>query len=139
MIVNRTADTSGPATLTIYLRQKQGSSSTTPSPVTPDTQPSSSSSGLSKAPEPTPVESTIKIDMKGLHSDAILQNFLAKSGAVAVSPAPQEEAEMRDIEERAERAKVDREVMARYIFTKRKEATILAQAKSEAAALKQAL
>ena len=139
MIVNRTADTSGPATLTIYLRQNQGNPSTASSPVTPDTQPSSSFTGSSKAPEPTPVERTVKIDMKGLHSDAILQNFLATSGAVAVSPTPQEEAEIRDVEERAERSKVDREVMARYLFAKRREASILAQAKSEAAAMKQAL
>ncbi|KIH93475.1 50S ribosomal protein mrp49 [Sporothrix brasiliensis 5110] len=139
MIVNRTTDTAGPATLTIYFREKHGNSSDSAFPITPDMQPGSSFTGSSKAPEPTAVESTVKIDMKGLHSDAILQDFLAKSGALTVSPTPQEVAEMRDVEERAERAKVDREVMARYIFTKRREASIIAQAKSEAAAMKQAL
>lgn len=85
------------------------------------------------------MERTVQVDMKGLHSDAILQDFLAHTGAVTVSPTPQEEAEMRDVEERAERAKVDREVMARYLFAQRREAAILTQAKSEAAAMKQAL
>ncbi|CAK7244775.1 MAG: hypothetical protein STHCBS139747_006321 [Sporothrix thermara] len=121
MIVNRTTDTNGPATLTIYLRKTQGGASSSASPVTPDTQPSSSFIGASKAPEPTPLERTIQIDMKGLHSDAIFKDFLAKTGASAVSPTSQEEADMRDIEERAERSKVD------------------PQAKSEAAAMKQAM
>ncbi|CAK7233963.1 hypothetical protein SBRCBS47491_008788 [Sporothrix bragantina] len=139
MIVNRTADTTGPATLTIYLRSTQGESSTSSSPVTPDTQPSSSFVGTSKAPEPTLLERTIQIDMKGLHSDAILKDFLAKTGASAVSPTPEEEADMREVEERRERSKVDREVMARYLFAQRREAAILAQAKSEAAVMKQAM
>ncbi|CAK7218729.1 hypothetical protein SCUCBS95973_003580 [Sporothrix curviconia] len=139
MIVNRTNDTAGPATLTIYLRKAQGDAPKSASLITPDNQPSSSFVGASKAPEPTPLERTIQIDMKGLHSDAILNDFLTKTGASAVSPTPQEEADMRDVEERAERSKVDREVMARYLFAQRREAAILAQAKSEAAAMKQAM
>ncbi|CAK7203216.1 hypothetical protein SEUCBS139899_005947 [Sporothrix eucalyptigena] len=139
MIVNRTADTAGPATLTIYLRHGQDGSSKGASPVNQNTQPSSSFVGASKAPEPTPSERTVQIDMKGLHSDAILKDFLAKTGASVVSPTPQEEEDMRDVKERAERSKVDREVMARHLFAQRREAAILAQAKSEAAAMKQAM
>lgn len=94
--------------------------------------------GASPAPEPTPLEHTIQIDVKGLHSDEILKDLLSKTGAAAVFPSAQEEADMREIKDRTERSKVDREVMARYLYAQRREAAILAQAKSEAAAMKQA-
>ncbi|CAK7267324.1 hypothetical protein SEPCBS57363_002532 [Sporothrix epigloea] len=138
MILNRTADTTGAATLTIYLRKTSGDSPKSASPVTPDTQPSSSFVGASPAPEQTPLEHTIQIDVKGLHSDEILKDLLSKTGASAVFPTAQEEADMRDNKDRTERSKVDREVMARYLYAQRREAAILAQAKSEAAAMKQA-
>ncbi len=138
MIVNRTADTSSPATLTIYIRN-HGLLTTESSQGVHDSQPSSSFVGASKASQPTAQERTVEIDMKGLHSDAILQELLSKTGAVSVAPTPQEEVEIREVEERTERAKVDRDVMARYLFAQRREAAILAQAKSEAAAMKQAL
>ncbi|CAK7273105.1 hypothetical protein SEPCBS119000_005475 [Sporothrix epigloea] len=120
------------------LKATPGASPKNASPVTPDTQPSSSFVGASPAPQPTPLEHTIQIDMKGLHSDEILKEVLSKTGASTVSPTAQEEADMRDIKERTERSNVDREVMARFLFAQRREAAILAQAKSEAAAMKQA-
>ncbi|KAL1887339.1 hypothetical protein Sste5346_010278 [Sporothrix stenoceras] len=137
MIVNRTQDTAGPATLTIYMLQNKSKGAPTRSPVTPDNQPNSSFTGSSKAPKPTPAETTVEIDMKGLHSDVILHHFLEKTGAVAVTPSPQDVAALREAEERTERAKVDRDVMARYLFAKKRDASAIAQAKSEAASMRQ--
>lgn len=139
MIINRTQDTAGPATLTIYKLQNTGKGAHARSPVTPDNQPPSSFTGDSKAPEPTPAETTIQIDIKGLHSDVILNDFLEKSGAVAVTPSPEDVAALREIEERTERAKVDRDVMARYLFAKKRDTSVLDQAKNEAASLRQPL
>lgn len=133
MIVNRTSDQAGPATMTIYFRQSAASSS---SPVTPEMQPSSSATGQSKAVEPSGDERVVTIDMKGQHSDAILREFVTKTGAVPVSPTPVEEAEMRDIEERTERAVVDREVMRRYLVAERREKALMSQAKTDVAAMK---
>lgn len=134
MIVNRTLETTGPATLTIYFRQQQ---TDTKPIVTPENQPSSSFMGQSKAPEPTAAEHTVQIDVKNLRSDAILQDFLAKTGAVPVVPTAEEQADMEEIKERVHRSEQDREVMRKYLETQRREAALLAQAKSEVDALKQ--
>lgn len=139
MIVNRTPDTAGPAIMTIYLLQNQMATSDISSPVNPTTQPASSFLGSSNAPEPTSLETAVKIDMKGLRSDAILELLLEKTGAVPVLPTPQDEAEMREVRERMERAKTDRESMARHLAEKREEEAIMAKARSEAAALRDAL
>ncbi|EFX06292.1 50S ribosomal protein mrp49 [Grosmannia clavigera kw1407] len=139
MIVNRTSEATGPATLTIYFRQKQEGVIAAAEATEAEPQPSSSFVGESKAPQPTPTERTVQIDMKGLRSDAILQDFLSKSGAIPVSPSSQEQADMREVEERAERASVDREVMLKYLTARRREAALLAQAKSEVDSLKQSV
>ncbi|OAA55953.1 50S ribosomal protein mrp49 [Niveomyces insectorum RCEF 264] len=159
MIVNRTSEPTGPATMTIYFRQQQqeqqqqqqqqqeqaqaskaGGGGAVPrlgSFVTSENQPSSSFVGKSPAPEPTPSERVVSFDMKGLHSDAILADFLAKTGAVPVAPTPQEEAEFRELEERAGRSQADRETMRKYIEAQRRQKALLKQAMSEAAAIKQ--
>ncbi len=75
--------------------------------------------------------------MKNQPSDAILADFLTKTGAVLIAPTEQEEADMREVEERKAKATVDREVMRTYLEKQRREAARIAQARNEAAAVKQ--
>ena len=134
MIVNRTKDQAGPATMSIYFRQ--GSVDATKSSKH---QLPSSAEGLSKAPSPEEDEKVVTIDMKSQHSDQILKEFLEKTGAVPVVPTPQEEIEMQEVQERKERGDIDREVMLKYLTQQRREAALMAQARNEAAAMKAAI
>ncbi len=135
MIVNRTTDQAGPATLTVYFRK---SGQATPSTLLSNSHYSSSTTGESKAPEPGEDEKVITIDMKHQRSQAILAQFLERTGAVPVLPTPQEETEMRSEIERQERAALDRKREAERLAAARKEAAMVAQARSEAAAMKEA-
>lgn len=134
MIVNRTTDQQGPATLTLYFRES--SSEAAPSPA--GSQLSSASDGRSKAPPPLENERVATIDMKHKHSSAILEEFLKKTGAVPVMPTPQDEAELREIKELEERANYDRARVKKKVDAAKKEAQLLAQARNEVAAMKTA-
>ncbi|GAW15772.1 hypothetical protein ANO14919_051920 [Xylariales sp. No.14919] len=101
-------------------------------------QPHSSATNEHPAPPPEEGERVITIDMKNVHSDAILSEFLAKTGATLVHPTPDEQVEMRQIEERVERATVDRSIVKKFIDDKRREERMLALAKQEAEAIKAA-
>ncbi|KAK3386956.1 CI-B8 domain-containing protein [Podospora didyma] len=131
MIVNRTTNQEGPATLTVYFRD--AASTTEPPPM-----PSSSFSGHSKAPPPAEGERTVKIDMKNRRSEAILLEFMTNTKAQQIIPTPQEEAQMRDILELKERGEIDRERVRKDLEAERKEKAMIAQAMSEAAAMKAA-
>ncbi len=132
MVVNRSANQEGPATLTLYFRESgTGLSSDIP-------QPSSSTEGPSKAPPPAEGERVVTIDMKNRRSEAILKEFLDKSGAVAVKPTPQDEIDLRNVEEWEAQGAIDgARVKARNDAIKR-EKQMLAAAHSEAAAIKAA-
>ncbi|KAK4186595.1 CI-B8 domain-containing protein [Podospora australis] len=133
MIVNRVANQEGPATLSIYFREPG---------VTPKgdvQQQSSSSEGFSKAPAPAEGERVVQIDMKGRHSDQILSEFMAKSGAVPVTPTAQEEMEIREAEELEMKAKIDKERVRKMVEESKREKRLIQQAQSEAAAIKAAL
>ncbi|KAK4166183.1 CI-B8 domain-containing protein [Cladorrhinum sp. PSN259] len=133
MIVNRSHNQTGPATLSIYFREPGAT-------VQPDSaMPSSSTEGDAKAPPPAEGEVVVTIDMKHKRSDIILQDFLAKTGAVPVKPTPQEETLMRDMEELEERGKVDSERVRKMTEHEKREKALMAQAQSEAAAIKAAL
>ncbi|KAL2126181.1 hypothetical protein VTI74DRAFT_1522 [Chaetomium olivicolor] len=133
MIVNRTHDQDGPAKLTIYFREP---GATLPSDVP---QASSSNDGFSKAPAPAQGERALLIDMKNRRSEAILKEFMDKSGAVAVKPTPQDEAEIREIEELEARSKIDHERVRKRNEALKREKQMIKQAHSEAAAIKAAL
>lgn len=135
MIVNRTQNNDGPATMSIYFRQQ--SSSASDQQASRPQPPASQADGSAKAPAPAEGERVVTIDMKRQHSDAILADFLTKTGAVPVVPTPQEEAELRDVQELKERAAVDREVMRKHLEAERREAALMKQARNEAAAMKQ--
>ncbi|KAI0865549.1 CI-B8 domain-containing protein [Xylaria cubensis] len=144
VLVNRSDNQAGPATMSIYFRQASASSdpaSTTEAvrnmlPLAQ--QPHSSTTNEHPAPPPEEGERVVTIDMKNVRSDAILSEFLAKTGATLVHPSPDELVEMRQVEERVERATVDRAIVKKYLDDKRHEERMLAVAKQEAEAIKAA-
>ncbi|KAI0202991.1 CI-B8 domain-containing protein [Astrocystis sublimbata] len=150
MLVNRRDEIGGPATMSIYFRQATISGSSSPSdsalsmaevvrnmlPLAQ--QPHSSVKNEHPAPPPSEGERIVEIDMKNVHSDAILTEFLAKTGASPVQPTPSEQAEMRQVEDRREVGAIDRALVKKYIDDKRREERMLALAKKEAEAIKAA-
>lgn len=144
MLINRSENQAGPATMSIYFRQASASSD--PSSTTEAVrnmaplaqQPHSSIKNEHPAPAPDEGERVVTIDMKNVHSDKILSEFLAKTGATVIHPSPDEQAEMRQIEERKEHAAVDRAIVKKYIDEKRQAERMLAIAKQEAEAIKAA-
>ena len=78
----------------------------------------------------------VTINMKNVHSDTILEEFLQMTGAVKVEPTPDELVEMRQVEELRETAAFDRAIMRKYVDDKRREERMLAQARQEAEAIR---
>lgn len=147
MIINRSSNNAGPATLSIYFRQAAaaaaaptpaaGSAAPKVNHITPlAQQPRSSTTNECPAPPPAEGERVVTIEMKHQHSDAILQEFLAKTGAAVLRPSPDEENEMRQTEDLKERAAIDRSIMKKYIDDKRAEERLLARAREEAEAIR---
>jgi len=132
MIVNRTDVQEGPAIMTVYFRD----GGTDVSAQADFSSRMSSIRGPSKAPEPLQGERVVTIDMKGRRSEAILKDFLDKSGAVPVKPTTQEEMQMQDIEELRKTREADAELGRRRRAAEKREEAMLAQARNEAAALK---
>ncbi|KAK8006504.1 hypothetical protein PG991_012801 [Apiospora marii] len=144
MIINRSSNNAGPATLSIYFRQAAaaaptptGSAAAKVNHITPlAQQPHSSTINECPAPPPAEGERVVTIEMKHQHSDAILQEFLQKTGATVLRPSPDEENEMRQAEDLKERAAIDRSIMKKYIDDKRAEERLLARAREEAEAIR---
>ncbi|KAI1381506.1 CI-B8 domain-containing protein [Hypoxylon crocopeplum] len=146
MLVNRTRDESEstPAKMSIYFRQTSLSSntpaalSTKLSALPLAQQPRSSIENEHPAPEPEEGERVVTIDMKNIHSDDILAEFMAKTGATPVKPTPSEQFMMDEIEELHKRAAFDRVIARKYLEDKRREERSLAMARQEAAAIRMA-
>jgi large subunit ribosomal protein MRP49 len=133
MIVNRVREQDTPATMTLYLREPGA-------PVKTDVPtPSSSFDGLSKAPPPAEGERVVTINMSNRRSESILQEFLEKTKAVPVQPTPQDELELREAEEREAQGAIDRERIRKQNEAEKREKRMIAQALSEAAAIKSEL
>jgi large subunit ribosomal protein MRP49 len=133
MVVNRSNNQEGPAMLTLYFREP-GAALTSDIP-----QPSSSTEGFAPAPVPAAGERVLTIDMKNRRSEAILKEFMDKSGAVAVKMTPQDEAKMREVEDLEATGAIDREKVAKMNAAAKREKQMIAQAHSEAAAIKASL
>jgi large subunit ribosomal protein MRP49 len=133
MIVNRSDDTEGPATLTLYFREGAAA----PAKIE-GTQIGSAADGTSKAPKPSEGERAVVIDIKGVHSSKILEELMSKTSATPVQMTPQEEMEKRELEDLRKRGEIDRKNMAKMNEERRKEKARIAQAMSEAAAIKAA-
>lgn len=142
MIINRSPDNSGPATLSIYFRKAAAAAATPTSAkvhMTPLAQQAhSSSTNECPAPPPEEGERVVTIEMKHQHSEAILEEFLLKTGAQVLRPTPDEENEMRQAEDLRDRAAIDRSIMKKYIDDKRAEEKMLARAREEADAIRAA-
>lgn len=132
MVINRTSNQEGPATLSVYFRE--------PGATYQETQmPSSSFSGFAKAPPPGEGERVLTIDMKHQLSDKILKDLIEKSGAVPVKPTPQEEQDMLEIDELQKTGEVDRARVKKKTDAEKREKRLIAQAQSEAAAIRATL
>ncbi|KAI1279683.1 CI-B8 domain-containing protein [Xylaria sp. FL0933] len=144
MLVNRSNDQAGPATMSIYFRQNSpfsdpASTAEAVRNMPPlAQQPHSSTENEHPAPPPEEGESVITINMKHVHSDLILSEFLTKTNATVIHPTPDEEVEMRQVEERTERGAIDRAIVKKYVEDKRREERMAQLAKQEAEAIKAA-
>ncbi len=118
MVVNRSREPGTPATLTLYFREA--------GVKLPDlVQPSSSTDGSSKAPEPVPGERAVAIHMKNRRSEAILKEFMDKSGAVRVKPTPEDETELQEVAEREAQGAIDRAISIKLTAERKKEEEFL--------------
>jgi large subunit ribosomal protein MRP49 len=131
MIVNRREDTEGPATLTLYFRDAGAKN-------IEGTMIGSAADGSSKAPAPSEGDRAVVIDIKGLHSEKILEEFMSKTNATTVHPTVQEEMELFELQDLRKRGEIDRKETRKMNEEKRKEKARLAVAMSEAAAIKAA-
>lgn len=130
MVINRTNDQQGSAVMTIYFRDGDDASA--------PRFPSSAADGKSPAPKPGKGERTVTIDMKNRNSSVILQEFLAKTGAVPLQPTAKDEEEFREFEDLKRKSEIDRERIQKMNDAKRREKAMLAKAMSDAQALKAA-
>ncbi|KAK6083590.1 hypothetical protein SCUP234_02275 [Seiridium cupressi] len=135
MLINRHTNQAGPATMSVYFRQSAAATSKHP-PLPLAQQPHSSTTGETPAPAPEEGERVVTIEMKNQHSDAILAEFLHKTGATLIHPTAEERSEMVQVEELKERGAVDRAIMKKWLDTKRAEERMLAKAKEEAEAIR---
>ncbi|KAF4582054.1 Ribosomal protein/NADH dehydrogenase domain protein [Ophiocordyceps camponoti-floridani] len=106
MIVNRHTNNESSPTLTIYFR-------TGPAQLKNGTQSSvelaSSCKGLSPPRPPQENERVEKIDMRDLHSSAILESFFSMTGATRLAPSESDLEEMRVLETLKKNAAMARE------------------------------
>lgn len=149
MIVNRTHEQTGPATLSIYMSgdaprqqpaQIEGPPGEAPKRAVAITDVwrtiASSSTGSARAPPPAEGETVVTINMKNVRSTEILKQFLEKTGATEVESTPEDQEEMARLLELQERAVYDREVQKRYREKIQSEKRLLERARQEADALK---
>ncbi|GJC82636.1 hypothetical protein ColLi_05474 [Colletotrichum liriopes] len=114
MIVNRKSNNEGAAVMSVYF-------SATDAPVDPKAQPPLEG-----------VERVVKIDMKGKHSQEILDRFLAETKAEAILPGPEDETEMKAVEELRIKGEKDRQRNLKIREEEKREKAMLARARAEA-------
>lgn len=121
--------------MSIYFRQSAAAASKSAAlPLAQ--QPHSSTENETPAPAPEEGERVVTIEMKNQHSDAILAEFLHKTGATLIHPTADERSEMVQVEELKERGAVDRAIMKKWHDEKRAEERMLSRAKEEAEAIR---
>lgn len=149
MVVNRTREQHGPATLSIYVRtpsdsarpaaaQAQAAGGGAKAPAAADAWGTikSSSDGKARALEPAEGETVVTINMKNVRSEDILRQFMERTGARQLEPTPEDQEEMARLAELQERAVYDKEVQRRYRDKIQSEKKLLEKARQEADALK---
>ncbi|CRK23715.1 hypothetical protein VD0002_g6269 [Verticillium dahliae] len=125
MIVNRKDSNEGPALLSIYLSDAAAAGAEPAVRI----QPPSSGIDTSKAAPPAADERVVKIDMKNQRSEEILARFLAETGAQPVLPTPEEQAEMKEVEEMERQGAVDRKKQKATIDERNRERDLLKKAR----------
>lgn len=134
MIVNRSKSTEGPAIMSIYFRKPGVEPIKNTIPLA--AQPHSSTENETPAWPPNDDERVETIEMKNVHSDNILEQFLAKTQATLVQPTPDEQVEIRQVKDLKERGEVDRAIRKAYVDNKRRQERLILEAKKEAEAIK---
>lgn len=162
MIVNRTHDNAGPATLSIYMKHDAPAPAIAAAPASPLLEASdaaaaaaaaaprqtvssvdpwahltSNTDGSAKAPPAGKGERVVTINMKHALSSDILQQFLEMTRAQAVESTPEDLEEMERLEKLKSEAETDRRVQKTYRDNIKAEKKMLERARQEADALKQ--
>lgn len=132
MIVNRTTNNGGPATMTLYFRQSADAST----PITSAQQPSSSMTGASPAAPPLEDERVVHIDMKMVKSDDIWEEFLRKTQAKVLETPEADVEAMQIVQERRVRSEADKVIGLKRRDELRREEELMARAREEAAEMR---
>ena len=133
MTVSRTTDNAGPATMTVFYAPAPESASATASPA-----PSSSTTSAATTSGHTPFERVESIDMKHKHETEILEKLMRLTKAMQVVATAEEDAELQALEDQRQRSEADRKGMAEVNERKRREKSILEQARGGLATTKAA-
>ncbi|MCJ1485642.1 hypothetical protein MMC06_005817 [Schaereria dolodes] len=135
MTINRSADQTGPATLTVFFAPPppppRPSSSSNPPSASP--APSSSTSTATSPSEHTPFDRAETIDMKHKHESDILSQLLSITQATPVVATPDEVVELRQLEDQRKRSEQDALMMAGVNEKRRREQALLQQARGSVA------
>lgn len=129
MTVEQTQDQDGPAALTIYFAERVGSTATA---IAGKKQISDK-----HAPAPDGDEKTAVVDVKGLNYQEIWSRVQASTGAEEITASPEDEAEMKRLQEISEKAVKDRERIQAMRQAKKDQERMLAEARGEVEKLKQ--
>ena len=127
MTVDRSEDNSGPATLSIFFAPSANTSSAS---ATSSPAPTSSTSAGKATSDHTPFERVQSIDMKHRHEEEILEQVMHITKAIKVIPSPEEELELRQLEDQRDRSQRDAETTRLYNEKVRREKALLEQARS---------
>ena len=127
MTVDRSEDNTGPATLSIFFATTTNTSSASAI----SSQASTSSTTASKATtDHTPFERVESINMKHMHEEEILEQMMQITKAVKVDPSPDEDLEMRQLEDQRTRSQRDAETTRLYNEKVGREKALLEQART---------
>lgn len=125
MSINRTLDQDGPATLTVFFAAptpESASATASPAP-TPSTHPSTSRSGHD------PTDRIETIEMKNKHESEILAQLLELTRATPYEVTPEEQDELREVEDDKRFSERSRQAQAKLNEVKRQEKALLDQAR----------
>lgn len=130
MTVDRSHEQSGPATLSVFFAPTSNTSSHS---ATSSPAPTSSTSGDKAPSEHKPWDKVEAIDMKHKKPEEILERLMQVTKAKAVVASPDDEVEMRELEEQRRKSERDREHVMAYNEKVRQERALLEQARGEPA------
>ena len=127
MTVNRTVDQEGPATLSIFFASPKYLSAT-----------ASSTHSSSKEPSTVPArynvsDKVMTVHIKHKHESEILSQLLELTKGIPYDITPEEQGELRQVEDNKRSSERDREAQARLNEVRKQEKALLDQARGNAA------